>query len=78
MYLSLNVLSKIPKQNLVSELFPTEIMSAWTRMLLLRQICCRGHCGILMQLQILLVIVDDGYSILLGAFVIDFISGRQL
>ena len=28
--------------------------------LLLRQFCCRGHCDVLMQLQVLLPVVGDG------------------
>ena len=64
---------------MVSEFSPNGVMFAWYKTLLLRHLCCRGHCDILMQLQVLLPIVGDGYSIfLLCAFIIDFIFGRQL
>ena len=54
-------------------------MFAWYKMLLLRHLSYRGHCDILMQLQVLLPIVGDGYRIfLLRAFIIDFIFGKQL
>ena len=54
-------------------------MFAWYKVFLLRQFYCRRHCDILMQLQVLLPIVGDGYRIFLFcAFIIDFIFGRQL
>ena len=40
---------------------------------------CRGDCDILMQLQVLLPVVGDGYRIfLLSAFIIGFLFGKQL
>ena len=54
------------------------ITFAWYKILLLRHFWCRGHCSILMQLQILLPLVGDGYSIfLLCAFIIDYMFDRQ-
>ena len=65
--------------NFGSGFSPNRVMFAWYKMLLLRHFCCRRQCGILMQLQVLLLLVGDWYGIfLLCAFIIDVIIGRQL
>ena len=54
-------------------------MFALYEMLLLRHLCCRGNCDVLMQLQVLLPIVGVGCrTFLLCAFIIDFTFGKQL
>ena len=55
-------------------------MFAWYKIFLLGNLWSRGHFGILMQLQVLLLpIIGDGYNIfILRVFITDFIFGRQL
>ena len=47
---------------MVSEFSPIGVMFAWYKMLLLRHFYGRGHCDVLMQLQVLLPIDGDGYK----------------
>ena len=64
-YRSLNAVSQIRRSILVFEFSSGDVMSTLYKMLLLRQFSFRGHYGIVMQLQVLLSIVDDGWNIFL-------------